>query len=517
MQNKISTRIISIIFLLFISSGVILYTLWQSQYKLDPHHWGLMFGNARDLNLGLLPYKEIFIQYGILTTIIQSVGYFISPNLLMIMLVTAICYSVAICFLFAISRIVLKSYWSSILLILVIFLYHPLAIYPWSNYIAYPFLLAAIFFLIKDQSYSRLLISGVLFSLAVLSREGLFAPILLIIFYNFYSNLFKLTSKVLAIKYLGIQILGFSISPLIFFSYLYIQDLIYFWSLLSIQLPKIYTGYFPHVRTLQIFSPLVATIVAGTKAGDMRWIMTFTTVLVCLAYFVYSIFNQRTANRQLCILGVASLAMLSSAIHIPEIFRLATGPILGLILVFSIFERFIWFKLVAIFCIFVLIKTVLSVSPGNPNYPTDLSRQIGSQSSSLIYFSGQKWSADEVNLYERLSVGLDRLYKKDCGIKYQYNGTMDSFFQVLSPFKQMQIAPYATWDDLNNLRPDLNFKQKIEKAEDIILIYSLNEKDLINYKVPDNFFIYDKFPIPNIIFLPTNTTLIVLAPINCKK
>jgi hypothetical protein len=517
MQNKISEKIFSVIFLIFISIGVILYTLWQSQYILDPHHWGLMLGNARDITLGLLPYKDIYIQYGILTTIIHAVGYYIYPNLLMLMLFTALCYSVAIGILFAISRLLLKSYWSSIFFIVIIFLYHPLAIYPWSNYIAYPFLLAGIFLLIKDQNYRSLLLSGLFFSLAVLSREGLLPAIALIVFYNFYLNLFKLGDKVLSIKYLGIQILGFSIFPIIFFCYLYLNDLIYFWSLLSIQLPKIYTGYFPHVRTLQIFSPLVGTIIGGAMTGDIRWVITLLTVTVCFIYFLYSILNQSRSDRRLCIIAVAALAMLSSAIHIPEIFRLATGSILGLILVFSIFTRFWWFKLIAILGIFFLIKTVLSVSSSNPYYPTDLSVDASIEPSSLIYFSGQKWSADKVNFYNALSYSLNELDKDNCGLKYQYNGTMDSFFQVLSPFKQIQIAPFTTWDNLNNLRPDLKFKEKITQAEDIVLIYSLNKEDLISYKVPDNFFIYQKLSIPNIIFLPANSTLVILAPIKCKK
>ena len=517
MQSKIPSKIISIIFLLFISFGVIFYTLWQSQYRLDPHHWGLMFGNARDLTLGALPYKEIFIQYGILTTIIHAVGYYIYPNILTLMLFTALSYSVAICILFAISRLLLKSYWSSIIFIVIIFLYHPLAIYPWSNYIAYPFFLAGIFLLIKDQDYKRLLISGIFFSLAVLSREGLLAAILLIVLYNFYLNQFKLRDKSIAIKYLGIQILGFSVFPILFLSYLYFHDLIYFWSILSIQLPKIYAGYFPHVKTLQIFSPLVGTIVGGSKAGDIRWAITLVTVITCLAYLLYAVFNQNKADRRLCIISAASLTMLSSAIHIPEIFRLATGSILGLILVFSIFERFWLFKLVTFLCVFILLKTVLAVGPSNPYYPTDQLARSDSKSSHHIYFSGQKWSVEEANFYDRLSNSLERLNKKDCGIKYQYNGTMDSFFQVISPFKQIQIAPFTTWDDLNNLRPDLNFKEKIAQAEDIVLIYSLNEDDLIKHKLPDNFFIYDKFSTPNIIFLPANTTLVILAPSKCKK
>lgn len=517
MQNKNFEKIISLIFLILISSGVIYYTLWQSQYRLDSHHWGLMFSNARDLTLGLLPYKDIFIQYGIATTIFHALGYYIYPNLTSLMLVTALFYAVAICILYYISRILLKSYWSSIIFISIIFLYHPLVILPWSNYIAYPFLLAGILLLINNQDCKRLFLSGIFLSLAVLSREGLFPAILLIIFYNFYLNLFCLNSKKMAIKYFGVQFLGFLVFPIIFFGYLYLYDLIYFWNILSIQLPKIFTGYFPHVKTLKIFSPLVGTIVISAMNGDIRWAITLVTISISLAYFIYSIFNQKKANRALCIIAVTSLSMLSSAIHIPDLFRLATGSILGLVLVFSIFERFLWFKLISILCIPILFKTVFAISPSNPYYPIDQLSRVDSKSSSLIYFSGQKWSEEEVNFYDQLSDSLEGLRKKGCGIKYQYNGTMDSFFQVISPFKQIQIAPFVTWDDLNNLRQDLSFKEKIALAEDIVLIYALKNDELNKFKIPENFYIYDKFTIPKIIYLPPHENLVILVPKKCNK
>jgi hypothetical protein len=317
--------------------------------------------------------------------------------------------------------------------------------------------------------------------------------------------------------YFLLNLLGFSITPLIFLVYLYFNEIINHWLIFSVQIPKIYSGYFPHIKTLNIFTPLINNIVAGTIAGDFRWLITFITCVTCLSYFGYSLLNQKKTNRATCIIAVASLLMMSSAAHIPEIFRLATGSIIGLVIVFRLFERFRIFNFLVIILIFLLLTTVANVNSSNPYYPLNILNKDETRSSSISYFLGQKWSVEIVDYYERVSFDLETLSKTNCGIKYHYNGTMDSFFHVISPFKKIQIAPYATWDDLNNLRPDLNFRLKTKEANDIVLLYSLKNNELSNFVVPNNFYIYDRFSIPDIIFLPNKSSLLILAPTKCQK
>ena len=81
--------------LLLIATPVVIvfFSLWQGAYDIDPHHWGLMLSNAKDLYEGLIPYKDIFIQYGILTTILQALAFGIGKNMLSIILITSICYA----------------------------------------------------------------------------------------------------------------------------------------------------------------------------------------------------------------------------------------------------------------------------------------------------------------------------------------------------------------------------------------------------------------------------------------
>ena len=46
--------------------------LWQGQYTNDGYHWGFVFSNAIDVIDGKTPYKEIFIQYGFLSTLVHA-------------------------------------------------------------------------------------------------------------------------------------------------------------------------------------------------------------------------------------------------------------------------------------------------------------------------------------------------------------------------------------------------------------------------------------------------------------
>ena len=52
----------------------LIFSVIVIRYQYDGHHIGLIYSNSIDLLNGKLPYKEIFIQYGILTTILCNGG-----------------------------------------------------------------------------------------------------------------------------------------------------------------------------------------------------------------------------------------------------------------------------------------------------------------------------------------------------------------------------------------------------------------------------------------------------------
>ena len=49
---------------------------WQGQYIYDGYHWGYVFSNALDILEGKMPYKEIFLEYGIVMSLIHAITLF---------------------------------------------------------------------------------------------------------------------------------------------------------------------------------------------------------------------------------------------------------------------------------------------------------------------------------------------------------------------------------------------------------------------------------------------------------
>ncbi len=82
---------------------VVVFSIWQGAYNVDPHHWGLMLSNAKDLHDGLYPYKDIFIQYGVLTTVLQALAYGAGQNMLSLIVITALLYAIGLLLVYLIA------------------------------------------------------------------------------------------------------------------------------------------------------------------------------------------------------------------------------------------------------------------------------------------------------------------------------------------------------------------------------------------------------------------------------
>ena len=135
-----------------------LYSINLYQYIYDGHHHGYMITNAIDFINGRLPYKEIFIQYGIFTTLIHVFALKIfSLNLISINIITCLLYSLTI---LLISLIIIKKTNSiyGLLSLLIIFFNHPIPWLPWSNYYALFFIVLG-FFLLLDLKTKNIFFS----------------------------------------------------------------------------------------------------------------------------------------------------------------------------------------------------------------------------------------------------------------------------------------------------------------------------------------------------------------------
>lgn len=335
---------------------VVFFSLWQGAYDIDPHHWGLMLSNAKDLYEGQVPYKEIFIQYGILTTILQAAAFGIGKNMLAIIVVTSACYAGGILILYAIALNVLQNKTNALYVLILLVLFHPLAMYPWSNYIAFPFFMGGIYFLVRKDSGGGLMkiptfLAGIFLGLASLAREGLAPAAILFILLSFIFDFIKSTQKKKTFYQFIFCAIGFAIPLSVFTSYLVYAGLIEYWIKLSVELPRIYLNEsFKYIKSF-IFKAFFQEIYTGYRHGDPRWILTSFFTLTSFWIFILALFGKVAAkpkrfyvDSSLVKVALACLLLISASLHLAETFRIATGSSLGLIVLFSFLRSKGWEK-----------------------------------------------------------------------------------------------------------------------------------------------------------------------------
>ena len=142
---------------LFLAILVFFYSVYIIQYHYDGHHIGLMYSNAIDLNNSKLPYKEIFIQYGILTTFIHSVILNIFDNKIFFISLTTIIFYISSILLISetVKNLINKKY--GFLCFFLLIANHPIPWLPWSNYLAFFFISLSLFLLSIKNRYNYLI------------------------------------------------------------------------------------------------------------------------------------------------------------------------------------------------------------------------------------------------------------------------------------------------------------------------------------------------------------------------
>ena len=500
---------------------VIFVSVIEGRYRIDPHHWGIMLSSAKDLVEGKLPYKEIYNIYGILTTVIHAIAYrYLGGNLVSIIQITAVFYVIGLWILHKITFKTTKSIKLAWFVFIICILIHPVAIYPWSNYIAFPFLMGGIYFLLLNKNKKNLIISGILFSMAFLSREGVAIPVVLIII------TFSLVDYVLTkIKIINVFkqclciVVGLLIPILIFTSYLMKNELEKYWVILSVSLPKIYAqGQFPHMSSLKFLNPFLLELWNGLINLDVHWICVLLMLVVTIFGLIFSALKLKSCDEQrlkIIKLSFASLILLITTLHIPEIFRISTGSIVGIIVLFY------WLKTVRLDNIGLLILSIFlglnlfKISSGNPFYPEPQTRTRAEYIYKPDILKGQLWPIKKQEYYLDFQNYMNEISKLKCNIKYHYNETMDTMLYALSPFERFHLTPYLH-SLFDFLRPDLDYKRKISEAKEIIIFKIVSSEDVNNNAIPKGYVLFKKLKTTQTQWVyKQDDSLIILIPAIC--
>lgn len=480
-----------------------IYAIFISRYHYDGHHIGLIYSNSLDLINGKLPYKEIFIQYGILTTLINSFILVIFDNkVFFITLFNSVFYSLGVLF---ISKTIEKftNIKLALLSTVLILFNHPIPWLPWSNYIAFFFISVGIFLLSKDKK--NYFIIGFLFGCSILSRQDFFYPIsfsflLFCLICFFQNNRYNL-------KNITLSIFGLLIPLSIFIIYLFWVNLLSYW-IGYLSLPNIYLDMYETTVSKLIFEYIIFftsesffNFIVIPQYFLISIILIFNTIILLL--FVC---KKIKINKE--ILFTLLIGNFLSAVSLKiELFRLYTSVIFGLIVLLYFINRINNSDLRRKLILLILLPSLFSFCfypmGNNSSFKkiifTKSDLQINNDNFDYLVFPEQKIKI--INIINDLS--------KKCDVNYLENLTWDTMYSTVGNYDRIRAFPYAGFkkfaykqtDLIENIKnPNLSFINLINneiKHSNIILLITGNnnyyKKNKLNIGSNYNMIAIDEF------------------------
>jgi hypothetical protein len=518
MKNKI------LIFFYLLPLLSFIYCFFYSQYIYDGYHFGLMFSNAIDLNEGKIPYKEIFIEYGYLTTLIHSfVLSAFGDEVLYLQIYTSLIYSITIILIGLILKKFTNNYYA-LFAILSLFIINPIPLKPWAIYNCYLFYSLSLFFFINKNNISKGS-SGIFLSLAYLSFTTLYnfiiIPLILLITFS-WLVIYRENKR----EYIGLLyfFIGFFTPLLFFITFLYTNNIINEWITYQ-KLPILFVLAHAEKNILeQIIYFFNEISFLGLKnyiisPHNLYFGLIYFVSLYCMCRIFYCKIFIKKSNQNNTNLLFISIFIISLTPHaqVGGVEKFSTSISLGIIVLLILIYN-LKLRESRYFIFTFLIFTTLLIAKNNYNYPEYSSLKINIKNKyyndeKIKFYQKQKWSENKWNAINGI-VSNSKKINNYCKIYKSANLTDDAFYYSILENKA-QIVPFffkkhgyilrniIEPDLINNIQADLN-------SEKIYLVSSQNNNDLFKMK---NYKILKKFSIDEINLNLKNIYLMV--PTSC--
>jgi hypothetical protein len=497
-----------------------IYSIYIIRYQYDGHHIGLVYSNAIDFINGRLPYKEIFIQYGFLTTLIHSLILSIFENkVFFISFFNVFFYMVGVLLISkSVNNLIDQKY--ALLSSIIILFNHPIPWLPWSNYLAFFFITISLYFLTKKEK--KFFFISFFISLSFLCRQDLITPILIssIFFFIFY---IIGKNRVFSKNFFSL-ILGFLLPILLFFIYLFFTNLLEYW-LKYIIIPK----YYLEIYDTSIIYLISNFIIYFSTESFFNFIykpqhLIISIILIFNSILIFlKIFNKIKIQNNIFFIVLLSTFLSSSSLRI-ELFRLFTSVIIGLIpllyFISKISNKELKYNL-RLLVILPAIYCFVFYPMGN----NDQFKKIVFNSSKTVIknhkFDYYKWPDNQVNTINLIS----KLYDK-CNVEYLENLTFDSLLSTVNDYNRIRLLPYEKAKDKNSnfhiyidkiKNPNNNFIELINKEinkQNIILLVSENNNIYKNDKIKVSSF-YNKIEFNQSDIIGRPKILSIYLPFKC--
>lgn len=477
--NKLSYISYLVLFFTFIFS-INLYS-----YIHDPHHHGLVFSNALDLLKGKVPYNEIFIQYGFLTTFLHAVVLKIfGLEIIYLNYFTSIIYYFSVYLISKTVKILTDEFYGCLSIFLILF-NHPITWLPWSNYLGFFFITLAIYYYVKGNFLDNYKL-GFFLSLSILSRQDFFFP--LIVFSLLFFFLKFILEKKIYIKF----IISFILPLIIFLSFIFFFGLFENWSK-TLVIPFLYL----ELNNTELFSLIFSFLNFFLFKAFFNYInepQYILILIILITNFFFIIKNLFSKNLDSIFLPLLCTSLSITSINY-ELFRLYTSVIIGVIpllqfiFLFKIRENKFFFNFILIY--FSLFSIFFYPLGGNKLFNSLL---LNKNETNIAYLKNVKLDKNDIKLYKEI-LELKEQVLKNCNIKYYENLTFNSFISSLLGGERIVLKPFIKSNTKNSIVEtyfDNKFILKINNQftyEDIILIFTDNnlEYDLGKIFVPSNY------------------------------
>lgn len=445
-KKNISFCTVFIIFIFFINS------LFYARNIFDPHHASLIFAEASNFLHGKYLYQDIFVKYGILSTIINAFGLFLfGDNIFSIFLITNIFYFSSIFLLFFIFSYLKINKYNIFFLILIILNIHSYIYVPWSNYLAFfPILLSLIFIITKQKRY---FLSGIFLALSCLFRETYFLSILFIFLFILFVFFFNNEKKINLIFY----IIGFLLPLIIFAIYLILTKNYIIWNELIYPSYKLDLNvqlgfeqkYFNWVNIdfVKYFLLTISKALLDIRDYFKLWYFLFFLIFIsCIYVIFYEIFRVKKITFK-SIISVYCLSCSIQAFHAHDAFRLICGSIVGIIIFNDYINTFIKKRFIfLVYAVFLVCFVILNWSfyfYSIENYFKVFKKETHQNFKKVKQFNNMTYPEDIHDKYTKFSKYCDSL-RANSNIKYAINYTSDS---SLNYFCKTIPRNYYPWDN----------------------------------------------------------------------
>lgn len=332
-KNKI--YIIPIIIILLIE----FLSLYYAQFHYDGFHIGLILNVAADLEEGKLIYKDFFYEYGLLNGYLNLfILKIFNYNVFFLFLIYTQFFILAIVLQYLLTK---KKFGSdyALLFIILIFIIHPYLIKPWHNYLLFLFI-SSYLYLKSFHNLKYDLASSLILGSAFLFSESFFVTSFIIFTIDLLYS-YRVFGKKIILK----KIFIFFFPLLLFFIYLFYNNLIDDWSLYNETYPVLLKYFYKTDIINFIIDHLKVFLNSYKNIFNDTVIFFYSIVFLSNFYFILinlkAFFEKKLSKNYLFFLFVASLnlVMISQVLSNIATFKLATLSSFGiLIIIFFIKE-----------------------------------------------------------------------------------------------------------------------------------------------------------------------------------